>query len=1114
MHQRAHHRAFTVLAACGAAFSISGRAEGQVYTWNGPYSGTSNLFSAANWIGGLPTGGPTTELRFTNFDGNSYSASNNLGGPLSVNRIFIRSYTTGSMTVKSEAGNFLRLTGAAPTIALDGPTNATVGSAAAGTFYGLDLAPTSGSTTINGSGTGLLTLGGATSGISGFGGLDISLGSPTGIVSIFSPTAASGFANSFTGGVRLNSGRLQLSASNALGNNVLTVNGGALSSSGAIVAANDVVLNSNLVFEVGSALTLNGQISGSGGLFLRNSAFFSGQNLTLTNSNTYTGSTVIDNAPIRTAGANLATLNLTNTCSLATQSLTIGRGGTLALTGNSNNTRVGDNVAVAMNGGNISMAGTAGAGSLLAEKFGDLTASGNNTFTLTAGAANNILSFGTLTRVDNAGITLRGAFRGFTQSGSTGSVTFASPLATISDPLGPVGGSNFGVVAYAAGDPTNAGNAGTNFVTYDAGGLRIISSTQDPSVVQIAAGGTFDAASANRNVNMSAATIAVNGAQRVNALSDSGGATLTGTGTLTVFSGALISGGGGIRAITFSGPTLDFGDNTGYIHLGSSVNVSNGSSIKGTNGVVVVGADAGAVPSPTSPAVLNLNATSAANTFTGGLFVNGGTVNFVRDDQLGATGGEVVLSGGSLGFAASGSNTVTITRPVRLGAGGGNIVATSGNTINIASDITGTGDLTINPNTVTTGVTRLSGNNSYSGRTFVYANGTLSIGSDSNLGQGDIVLAGGTLQFNTSGVISKNITYYNSGSPLDTNGNNVTLSGRFSGTAPGGSGLNKVGAGVLTLTGDNTDLGGQALVAAGTLALAGNGRLPNLSNLTVSSGAEFRLDNSAGANLSNRIADLTRITLAGGGTVRFVGNASAASSQVFGGLNLNAAGNAGIVVDGFAGQSATLTSAGLITGVGALVKSGSGAFQITGNANNYSGGTMVSGGLLLVNNTAGSATGTGALDVLVGGALGGNGVVGPSAGNGVTIYGLLAPGNSIGTISLAANVALYGTLGQEISGAAGDLTVITGNLTLGNASQLALSNSNSYINGNTYTIVTYSGTLTGTFGSITGLDPALYSISYGSGSSSAITITFIPAPGALALLLPAAGALVAPRRRR
>jgi fibronectin-binding autotransporter adhesin len=77
----------------------------------------------------------------------------------------------------------------------------------------------------------------------------------------------------------------------------------------------------------------------------------------------------------------------------------------------------------------------------------------------------------------------------------------------------------------------------------------------------------------------------------------------------------------------------------------------------------------------------------------------------------------------------------------------------------------------------------------------------------------------------------------------------------------------------------------------------------------------------------------------------------------------------------------------------AIAKTGPGTWALT-NANTYTGGTTVSGGILLAKNTTGSATGAGAV-TLDGGTLGGNGSIG----------GTVAAGSGAHTIAPSATLA-------------------------------------------------------------------------------------------------------------
>ena len=96
---------------------------------------------------------------------------------------------------------------------------------------------------------------------------------------------------------------------------------------------------------------------------------------------------------------------------------------------------------------------------------------------------------------------------------------------------------------------------------------------------------------------------------------------------------------------------------------------------------------------------------------------------------------------------------------------------------------------------------------------------------------------------------------------------------------------------------------------------------------------------------------------------------------------------------------------------GALTKAGAGTMRLT-SANTYAGGTTVSGGRLLVNNSTGSGTGTGVVTVNSG-TLGGTGTIA-----GIVIVnsaGTVSPGTSIGTLTLNTSPILSGTTFMEIN---------------------------------------------------------------------------------------------------
>ena len=117
-------------------------------------------------------------------------------------------------------------------------------------------------------------------------------------------------------------------------------------------------------------------------------------------------------------------------------------------------------------------------------------------------------------------------------------------------------------------------------------------------------------------------------------------------------------------------------------------------------------------------------------------------------------------------------------------------------------------------------------------------------------------------------------------------------------------------------------------------------------------------------------------------------------------------------------------------GPGSVLKTGLGVLTLQG-ASTYTGGTTIAGGAILANNTSGSATGTGPVDILSGATLGGRG----TAGGAVTLESgaFIAPGASlshIATATLKAGSLLWnggGQLNMEL-GTTSDLLALTGAL--------------------------------------------------------------------------------------
>jgi autotransporter-associated beta strand protein len=159
------------------------------------------------------------------------------------------------------------------------------------------------------------------------------------------------------------------------------------------------------------------------------------------------------------------------------------------------------------------------------------------------------------------------------------------------------------------------------------------------------------------------------------------------------------------------------------------------------------------------------------------------------------------------------------------------------------------------------------------------------------------------------------------------------------------------------------------------------------------------------------------------------------------------------------------TFANVLSGNGSFVRAG-GTIATLSAANTYSGGTAITNGTLLVNNTSGSGTGSGPVSVWSIGVLGGAGTINGA----VTSTGKIAPGAiatalSVGTLTVNNNVT-FGANSQlaiEVSGTSADELVVGGDLNLSSNDFLGVTGSGT----GPWVIATYAGARTGTFDSLT-----------------------------------------------
>jgi len=379
------------------------------------------------------------------------------------------------------------------------------------------------------------------------------------------------------------------------------------------------------------------------------------------------------------------------------------------------------------------------------------------------------------------------------------------------------------------------------------------------------------------------------------------------------------------------------------------------------------------------------------------------------------------------------------------------------------------------------GLLTINTSNDFSGPVIV-AGGTLKAGDNNALGVaggGTIISNGASLDVNAKDLTSEPVTVSGAGvggngAIINTGGQQinalrtVTLSGdtTFGGTgrwdirnSGGAASLNsqgqprkitKTGSNQFSLVGATVDPAlGDIEVRSGIFSVeTSTTGLGNPANtLSVSNGATLQF-------YQNSVIINKPVLLAG--TILLPANAA---SVIFGGA-INLAGNATVNLN--SGTSLELSNT--VSGTGSLTKTGSGTLTLDGS-NNYSGALTLSLGKLILD---GQLTGGGSLTTSAGTTFAPNGGLAGSA----IISGALSPGDlaGIGTFNAGALTLNSGaTVTFEIRTNANDLLQVTGNLMLNNniASIVPLDNLQTNVS---YTLVTYTGTRSGTFNSVVNLD--------------------------------------------
>jgi autotransporter-associated beta strand protein len=391
------------------------------------------------------------------------------------------------------------------------------------------------------------------------------------------------------------------------------------------------------------------------------------------------------------------------------------------------------------------------------------------------------------------------------------------------------------------------------------------------------------------------------------------------------------------------------------------------------------------------------------------------------------------------------------------------------NTFNLyRADITVTNS-SANTNWVTVGGLAVPPTNNL----LAFFNGQVDINETNVLGAGPITLGGTALTFSQDSVSFSNtpLSVVTASTITPISGSN-TFSGALSGSGP------------LTLALTNSNilwtLQGDCSGFTGTLAVTNNGTLRFNQDTNTWGGANAIFDAGSSGIINNRSTNGTAIflgALTGGSGSKLRGSDQAGpglDQYVIGGLNSNTT---------FAGAITNGTSA-TTPHIVALTKIGTGTFTLSGN-NSYSGGTTVSNGTLLVNNTSGSGMGTGAVTVASSATLSGGGTIGGP----VTVNGTLAPGSSVGTLTINHNLVVNGgAILQYALGTNSDLTVVSSNLTVGGTLNVTDAGGLTTTN---YTLFTCGGALTYTGISI-GTAPSGYNYAISTNTPGQVNLEVTP----------------------
>ena len=486
---------------------------------------------------------------------------------------------------------------------------------------------------------------------------------------------------------------------------------------------------------------------------------------------------------------------------------------------------------------------------------------------------------------------------------------------------------------------------------------------------------------------------------------------------------------------------------------------------------------------------------SGTNTYTGGTAINLGVLNLASAGALG-TSGTISFGGGTLQYSSS--NFTDYSSRFSQAAGQEWRIDVNGQSVTFATAFTSVGGKLIKSDSGPIGgisqTLILTANNTYSGGTTINS-GRLKVGSGGNTGslgtggvinnsileydrldlleESNAISGGGELTQSGSGrlVLTGANTYAGVTTIISGSGGIQVGKGATSGSLGAGGVVNnanlsfarsdvvtyadvisgtgsvtQAGTGTLIFTNTNSYTGGTT-ISTGTFQFGNGGASGNAGAGPILNNSHLVFNRSDGEEYTYAITGTGDVTKAGAGTLVFTndGNTYSGGTIISGGaIQIGNGGTTGRLGSGtvlnnshlILNRSDDTNYAGSMTGTGDLIQSGTGAVTFSGNANTFSGGTIINAGKLLVSNSAGSGTGSGVVNINSGATFGGTGLI--SGALMINDGGSVSPGASPGQLQVGGGTTFAGggryvfeinnTVGT--AGTNWDLLSISGSLTI------------------------------------------------------------------------------------